>query len=221
MRTVSGCLLLAMLISACGGGGADTPQPGPEPTPGPPPDPVPTPLSLSGTLLPAGDAAIDSDTGDPTVPAISNNFTDTPQEIRNPVTVGGHTTLLNDEFDVFRVDLAAGQAINLFIAEDGAENDLDLVLADLDRNVLAASVETGKFESINVPGSGTAGYFIQVNAFSGASNYVLTITQPDSGGDATARPLLHTRTEFVPDQLIVRYTDSTAGSAMPPGTGRK
>ena len=170
----------------------------------------------------AGDAAIDSDTADPTVPGVSNNAPNTPQLIRNPVTLGGYANLATDEFDVFQVELAGGQIINLFIAEDGAANDLDLTLADSNLNIVDQSLDTGKFESLTVPGSGTATYIIQVNAFAGASNYVLTITQPGAGGSAPATiSAMSTQAEFMPDQVLVQYRaeDGTAPQARAKSMG--
>ncbi|MGQ0699063.1 MAG: S8 family serine peptidase [Panacagrimonas sp.] len=207
---LAGAIFLLVLLAACGGGGQDDSGS----TPGPA-------FQISGAMRPGADSAIDSDTADLTVSRTPNDSPDAPQAIRNPVTLGGYvsrfldaggnTTPDSDEFDVFRVDLAGGQVIQLFIAEDGSADDLDLVLADSNRNVVAESLGTDKFEVIEVPGTGSASYFLQVRAFSGASNYVLSITQQ---GQFTAAGALHgmrTQAEFVPDQVLVSYVKDMQG----------
>lgn len=207
MRHILGIWMLAAMLAACGGGGSSD-DANPDPTPDP--DPQPSRFSISGSLYPAGDAAIDGDTADPTVPRTSNDFVDTPQVLRNPVTLGGHASLSADELDIFRLELAAGQVINLFIAEDGEDNDLDLYLADTDGEILDFSLGRDKFETLTVPASGT--YLIGVEAFVGASNYVLTVTQADATGSA-ARHALHSQAEFVPGQALVQFEAGGEGHA--------
>ena len=106
--------------------------------------------------------------------------------------------------------LAPGQIINLFIAEDGANNDLDLLLANDELEVVGQSLGTGKFESLTVPeAAGTQRYFIQVDAFDGASNYVLTVSQPGAN-PASAAPqesAMSTQMAFVPHQALVQMKD--------------
>lgn len=151
------------------------------------------------------DSAIDGDTGDPTVTPTRNNEIGMAQALRNPVSVGGYANKASDEFDIYRVDLAGGQLLNLFVSEDGIANDLDMLLGDASGNVLAGSFSTGNLESIEVPGTGTATYLVQINAFSGASNYVLSIAQQGQTTAARATHGMRTQAEFVPDQAIVTY----------------
>ena len=204
-------LSLLVILSACGGGGAgsDGGGGGLEPR-----------YAVSGTISTGADAAIDSDTGDPSIPRVANNTIATAQVIRNPITLGGYANEASDPDDVFRVDLAGGQVINLFIAEDGASNDLDLFLTDLGGNILVASRDTDKLESITVPGTGTGSYLVVVEVYNadanvGASNYVLSITQPGRGATTAYAPHgMSTQAEFVPDQAMVTYaTDVGAVSA--------
>jgi serine protease len=171
-----------------------------------------TTYTVAGTITAGADSAIDGDTADASVPRISNSSLATAQRLRNPVSVGGYANEATDEFDVYRVDLAGGQQLNLFVAEDGEANDLDLLIGDLGGNVLASSLGTGKLETIVVPGSGAASYFVQVSAFAGSSNYVLSITQ--QGQTAAAQPsnAMSTQAEFLPDQALVAYRDD-AGAA--------
>ena len=194
MRVKLFVCLFASLLSACGGGGGASDGGGSSPE-----------FEISGRMSAPVDAAIDSDTADATVAAVPNNTRLTAQEIRNPVTLGGFANKLGDTFDVFRVDLAGGQFLSLFIAEDGLNNDLDLALFDAAGAPLAQSVGTDKLEVIEVPGSGTATFFIQVEAFDGASNYVLSITQQGAMAAARVVGQLSTQSEFMPDQALVAY----------------
>lgn len=206
MRLIFAVVLHLSLLSACGGGGATNGNGAPGSS-----------FEISGRMSAPADAAIDSDTGDRTVARIANNSIETAQALRNPVTLGGYVReassaqdTVADEVDIFQVELAAGQVINLFIAEDGLSNDLDLLLADANGNLLAESRGTGKLETLTVPGSGTALYLIAVEVFDadaaiGASNYVLSITQPGQLAGSDARSHLSTQNEFAPDQALVAY----------------
>lgn len=195
---LSACAL-ALIAAGCGGGGG-----GSDAGSGGSPD---TRAMVSGTITAGADSAIDGDTADTTVPRRPNGSLSTAQVLRNPVSVGGYANLATDEVDVYRIDLAGGQQLSLFIAEDGAANDLDLLIGDTGGNVLASSLGTGKLEMLEVPGSGTATYFVQINAFAGGSNYVLSVTQ--QGQTAAPRNLeaMSTQLEFLPDQALVAYRD--------------
>jgi serine protease len=204
MRTLPGLIVaLLVLLAGCGGGGG-----GSDGTPAP----EPVLYALSGRISPGADSAIDSDTGDLTnTRRGSNNSTTSAQRVRNPVSLGGYVNESSDRFDFFSVDLAGGQLLNLFIAEDGRANDLDLQLRDSSGTVVAGSYGTGKLETIEVPGSGTATFLVEVYVFDGdggatlgASNYVLSITQ--QGQTATrATHGMRTQAEFVPEQAMVAY----------------
>lgn len=225
---VTAVIVLSSLVAACGGGGTSAGDGGtfPSPTASPSPDPAVSPspsptappsadlFTITGSMTAPGDSAIDSDTADLSVQRVVNDNADSPQLIRNPVTLGGFVAFEVDRFDVFEVDLVAGQQIDLFISGDGTDNDLDLRLADANRQVIAQSAGVSKFESLTVPGSGSATYFIEVSAFSGESNYVMTISQA-SASDAPqgAAHAMSTQAEFLPGQVLVKRTD--ADSAAP------
>jgi serine protease len=168
-------------------------------------------LSLSGSIQLSAAMQTDSDTNDPALPAVRNNTIDVAQSLPNPVTVGGYVAqpmtgpvgqLFNegDVDDLFRVDLQESQIIELVLGtETVAFDDLDLGLYSTSGVLIDASVGVERIERIVVPASGT--YIIRVEAFSGASNYTLSVGQPASVSSVSTASL---RDEFVPGQAIVR-----------------
>ncbi|MDG4554067.1 MAG: S8 family serine peptidase [Candidatus Competibacter sp.] len=200
---------LAVLLHACGGGdeGGDSPPPSP-----PPPA---ARFTLSGTVRPASGAAVDSDVNDPLAPYRSNDSVADPQPIPNPVTLGGYANRPGagpagrsrtggDLSDVYRAKLLAGQQINLQIAGDGIQDDLDLGLADLDGNILDAAASQNRVESLTVTTSGD--YLLVVGADRGASNYVLTIGQTLAPAEAGMR----LSDPFVAGEAIARFRSPIA-----------
>ena len=192
--------IASLLLQACGGGGGGDSPPSPPP-------PAAT-YTLSGVVLPASGAAIDSDVNDPLAPYQSNDTIAEAQLIANPVILGGYVNQprrgapgrsfnTGDVIDFYRVSLLAGQQLNLFIAGDGVFNDLDLGLADLAGNLIDVSVGQQQVESLTAPADGE--YLIVVQAFNGASNYVLTIGQPSSSVEAGVR----LSDSFVPGEAVV------------------
>jgi serine protease len=187
---------MALILTACAGGD-DGPMP-----------PSNSGYAISGTIQASQSALIDSDVNDPFAKYTPNDTIGEPQPIPNPATVGGYVNVAGtgdpgrsrssgDPNDYFQVSLADGQTITLFIA-DHAVADLDLFLYDNAGNPVDASeARTGNTESVT---AGTADtYFIRVFAFSGASNYNLTVGQAANTGGMTLSA------EFVPWEVIVRF----------------
>jgi serine protease len=155
---------------------------------------------------------IDSDVNDPFAPFSPNNNFSTAQNLTNPVTVGGYVNVAGtgdpgrsqvsgDPSDFFQITLAAGQTINLFIAEDPTA-DLDLFLYDISQNPIDSSQNPSGTETLTIPANDT--YFVEVTSASNASNYILTIGQtPNVAGQANLR----LSDEFVPGEVIVRFRD--------------
>ncbi len=216
-RLVASLILLTTLHGCGGGGGGSnaptTPTQPEQPTlPPPPPEPpAPETFTLSGTITASGSQAVDSDTNDPTRVAIANDDRDTAQLITNPITLGGYVNRPGtgaegrsfedgDTDDYFRVELFAGQSVSVIVA-DFLEADADLYLYDDQGDIVALSIETGDFESVVAPADGT--YFINVLAFSGATNYILAVGA-QSETFASMRP---TQYELVPYEAIVKYRD--------------
>jgi len=197
--------LAGLLLQACGGGGGGG-------------DSVPTPASftLSGVVRPVAGTAADRDVNDPNAAYSPNDSVDTAQPMPNPVVLGGYVNqpgsgpagrsgAVGDVRDMYRASLLAGQQINLLIAGDGASNDLDLGLADLNGNLLDVSASQQRVESLAVPSSGD--YLVVVTAVRGASNYVLTAGY--SLGTTTANGM-RLSDSFVPGEVIVKFRDAAA-----------
>ena len=165
--------ILLFLITGCGGDSSSDSS---------------TNFSLSGNIFVGSNTARDDDVNDIATREIPNNNIYEAQSIPNPVILGGYVNQTytghpdgrfydaGDWDDFFAVDLRAGQIITLFVTnQDLLGNDLDLALLNRNGLILNASVGDGKTENIIVPADGH--YFVQVQAHSGASNYVLTIGQ--------------------------------------------
>jgi serine protease len=195
-----GAVLLLALPLACGGGGGGETGGGSSSA---------APFDVSGEIQIAYASAVDSDVNDPAAPYLANDTPATAQPLPNPVTLGGHanvanqgppgrTRTLGDVLDYFRVSLAGGQTVRLFMSGDGSSDDLDLALLTEAGTPLLLSDGSTPTESIVVPASGE--YLILVSAFAGESSYVLSIGQA-TNAIAAAPP------EFVPGQVIVRMRD--------------
>ena len=209
-------IVALLLLQACGGGGDSDSSPPPVTPPPVTPPPAVTQFTLSGTVRPASGAAVDSDVNDIRSPNRSNDSVATAQAIPNPVTLGGYvnqpgagpvgqTRVVGDVLDIYRVNLLAGQQLNLLIAGDGFRNDLDLGLADRNGQLIDAAASTNRVESLTVKDSGE--YLVIVIVSRGASNYVLTIGQsvvPTDVGMRLSDP-------FMADEAIVLFKDSASG----------
>jgi serine protease len=166
---------------------------------------------VSGTILPAGGTAVDSDVNDPFAPYTPNDDFLQAQPIPNTVTLGGYVNVAGagpdgrsfaagDPVDVFRVGLLAGQEITLRIASDDVADDLDLYLIDENEEIVDASVDDfARVESVVVPPGGTGDYFVLVHAYSGASNYLLSIGPAFEKSPATMR----LSDDFIPGEAVV------------------
>lgn len=180
--------------------------------------------TLSGTISPASNAAIDSDVNDPNATYKSNDTMTEAQELLTPVTLGGYVNQPEtgekgrsysggDVNDVFLVDLPAGEHIVLNIANPAAEADLDLYLydhANPSEPIDASVNEARRTESLTVSQAGK--YFIHVYAYDGASNYNLIIGQSEA---LDARAGLRLSRDFVPGEAIVEFGRTARSRANP------
>ena len=202
------CLILS--LSACGGGSDSKPQN------------VATVLSvLSGKITASEANYVDSDTNNPDAFYASNNTANDAQVIPNVATIGGFMTSAltgnpgdvfqssPDQSDIFRVILSANQNITLTISDIGNSQDFDLYLyrtSDTSSPV-ASSNGTGQTETINV--SADDEYFIWLHAFSGTSNYVLTVGQLNPV--MASSQVLRLEDEFVPGEVITKTKPKSSG----------
>jgi serine protease len=163
------------------------------------------PVILGGSVAPSTSQLLDSDSNDTNNLYRANDRIADAQPIINPGTVGGYVNLpgtgaegrskiSGDAEDFFAVELFAGQAITLLVA-DFRDADADLYLLDASGEIVDFSIEFGEVEALRVPEDGD--YFINVSAFEGATNYTLAI------GSAAAPTA--PRAAIVPGQAIVRY----------------
>jgi serine protease len=161
----------------------------------------------------AAGSVVDGDVNDPDAPYTPNNTISTPQDIPNPVNVGGYvnqpgngtagrSTVSGDVSDVYRLSLFAGQQITLSIANATSPNDLDLFLGDINGSLITSSEGVGDTETIVSTVTGT--YLVEVFAFDGASSYVLTISQATSAPAGTLSVL----GDFIPGEAVARFNES-------------
>src|SRR5262245_48435864 len=118
MRTIAAIagVVLASLLSSCGrgGGGYETPSPA---------------ISPSGAISGRQLVLAASDVNAPDAPFATNDTAATAQPIPNPVTVAGFASITGsgpagsrfasvpDQFDTYRVNLAAGQLVTLAVSQ--------------------------------------------------------------------------------------------------------
>ena len=197
-------------------------------------------FSLSGTITASSNDQADSDTNEPSTPSTPNDSFGQAQAIANPGTAGGYVNQPgNGEFgatfadgdvsDFYRVDLVEGQRVGLSIADSGdldlylfpascadgacARNDCSFHGNDLPPGAVAGSAGSAERESLTAPDDGR--YFVQACAFSGASNYVMSIgraaaTVARAGGMDAA---------FAPGEIVVRFRDNRLSSSSASGPG--
>ncbi|RKZ82376.1 MAG: serine protease [Candidatus Parabeggiatoa sp. nov. 1] len=169
-------------------------------------------FTIQGRMLVGSNTATDDDVNNASTLENANDSMYTAQRIPNPVILGGYVNQpgagptgrsqeFGDKDDFFEVDLRAGQIITLFVADQNLlGNDLDLALRDNEGLILNASVGDGKTERVIVPEDGR--YFIQVQAYLGASNYVLSIGQ----NITTTSLSLRLSDDFAVGKAIVRLS---------------
>ena len=177
--------------------------------------------SITGIISATAETAVDSDTNDPFSPYTPNDVIAEAQVIGNPVTVGGFVAggsgtgnsdnqdrfdASPDLTDVYAVSLLAGQKILLQISDWATSVDLDLYLYDNTGAEVEFSIGESDVELVTAPTSGE--YFVEVYAFSGFSNYQLSI------GVAASQVPAHagnrsSQAPIIAGELLVQYQDAT------------
>jgi len=197
-------LILTIVILICGmaftmgtgGGGGGGPVPG---------------GTVGGAIFTGQGNVLDGDTNDPMNPVIDNNSINNPQSVQIPATIGGYASNVGNNFfifdpvDIYKVRLNGPVTIVLAIA-DSNNSDLDLYLTDLNGvDIAVPSTGTGPFEMIETDQNGD--FLIRVEAFSGATNYVLSLGVSTSSNAAVTQLLgdaLMANAEFVSDEIIIK-----------------
>lgn len=135
-------------------------------------------FQISGSLKVSSFTELDGDVPSEEYPVTDND--DAPQVIENPTQLVGYVTdeADGDEYDLYQVSLVGNQWVGLEIAnydeEDPNSVDLDILILNEEIETVDYGVSTESFEQVGLPSSGE--YYIAVYAESGASRYVLTVS---------------------------------------------
>ncbi len=206
LLTFTYLFLLFNLLQGCGGSDGST-NPQSIPVSG---------YSLGGKIYVPSNTVVDSDVNDFNADFVSNDSQ--VQSIPNPVLLGGYvnqpnqgsngrSSLAGDVADSYVVDLRNNEQIILFMAEtDLDRNDLELLLLNTNGQVVDASTNRSQVESLQVFNAGR--YVIQVQAFKGGSNYVLSVGQStglQSAGMRLSDP-------FIPGEVTVNFKQDVFSS---------
>jgi serine protease len=191
-------LLLGVIsgLSACGGGGGGGGS-------------IATSFSVQGNILVSAGSIVDSDINNASNSNVANNSPSTAQEIPSFAVLGGYVNRAGhgesgplfesgDIFDYFSIYLYDGQSIVLDAYDNNADLDLHL-LNSTGLTVLDSSDSPSGSETLLAPFEGE--FQILVEAFSGASHYILR-TEQTAGIDSSG---FHLSDAFVPNELIVSY----------------
>lgn len=172
--------------------------------------------SISGRVRATEQTYVDGDTNDPMSPLSANNSGPQAQVIGNPSMTGGFVantptgdTQSGDRFasasdvsDFYRVNLQAGQKVLLEIG-DWADGDVDLDLflySDLGAQ-LDFSEGVSDVEAVEAPLDGS--YWVEVYAYSGHSNYELSVGISAARVPARAWAM-GSRSPIMENELLVR-----------------
>ncbi|AHE97044.1 S8 family serine peptidase [Thioalkalivibrio paradoxus] len=198
---------LALLLVACGGGGDGD---------------APSGFTLSGVIKADALNRVDSDTNDPETPMIRNNTAGEAQQVPAPALIGGFVAApftatrfgpAGDEWDIYQVDLQAGQPIVLEFP-DATVADLDLYLSDRSGTIVDASLGVGSRQSLVVPRDDR--YFVAVHAYAGRSNYSLRLDAVSALTQASVPRGPRLSDRFAPGEMIVRLgADAGRGPVQP------
>lgn len=168
-------------------------------------------FSISGSVSAPTNTAVDSDLNDPNASFTDNSSFANAQTIPSPVALGGYVNRAfagprgrsfnqGDENDFYRISLTAGMQVGLYIANHDFNADLDLYLYDEAQELVDASVGNLAVETLEAPATGD--YFIQVQAYTRASNYTLTIGQALI---AVGDDRLRLSDDFIPGEVMARF----------------
>ncbi|WP_172202756.1 S8 family serine peptidase [Niveibacterium sp. COAC-50] len=208
-----GMAFVAIVLSACGGGGGGGSSTVTPPTP----TPTPSSYTVSGAVVVPSGIITEGDTNDTQSPLHANDTAATAEPIPNPGIVAGFASAVPtgvvgdrfenvaDEWDSFKISLAAGQIVALEVSNWDAlqpgRNDLDLFLFDSNLKLVASSEGVEQYEGFYVPADGN--YFVVVRAIHGASTYQLFVASADQVSAQAAATGLNRLGDFVPGEAVV------------------
>ncbi len=174
--------------------------------------------TVSGVIRIGAGSGIDSDVNDRlTAPAPNNSFGEA-QAVTNPLRLGGFVNQPGtgadsgnffsngDPDDYFAVDLQGEERIVLSIGDPSADLDLQLYSDDATPTLIDESISLDPTEDVQAPAL-PGRYFVRVLAVSGASNYVLSISEESALalGQRRAKRLTDA---FVAGELLLRHRGS-------------
>jgi len=176
-------------------------------------------LTISGNINIPSNYFVDSDVNDADSISTDNGDCATAQIIPRTSIVSGYVNQpgagdsgtskdSGDIYDLYKITAYGGEVINL-TSGDTASGDLDLVLGDSTCNQIDSSVgDSTLYETLTISNAGV--YYIQVEAYSGASTYLLEIggiqTLASHGWNASA--------ELVEEQLLVVESQRSSSSSI-------
>ncbi len=212
------CVLTICLIVLAGGCATDTPVA--DTGGGSGTDNGGNTVSLSGRLTVITTGVVDGDTNDPTNAVIPNDGNDLSevQDMPNPGVAGGFLGVVGqsaDAFDIYRVQMAAGQSAALLLA-DPSVNDFDLFLFDESANLLDSSEGVGRAEQVIAPTNGTL--LVQVFGYSVANDgdlgglYTLLVGRSAATVAMAPGEKLSSLYPHVAGEVIVRYTKDSVSA---------
>ncbi|MDA8944626.1 S8 family serine peptidase, partial [Porticoccaceae bacterium] len=167
-------------------------------------------ISISGSISIPSTYVVDSDVNDQDTTPQSNDLFSSAQQISRSSVVSGYVNqplfgesgnswLLGDIKDVYKVNALGGEVINLIVGNKNL-GDLDIRISHLDGTYIDFSVgDSTLYESITLPDVSDT-YFIVVEAFSGASNYLLEI----GGSKSLAMHGWNNEVEIADNELLVK-----------------
>jgi len=176
-------------------------------------------LTINGTISIPSTYFADSDVNDADSISTTNNYCHTAQIIPRTSVVSGYANQpgagepgrskdIGDIYDLYKITAYGGEVINL-TSGDTASGDLDLSLGDSTCVVIDASVGDGTlYETLTIPSAGV--YYILVEAYSGASTYLLEI----GGSQALASHGWNASAELVEEQLLVVESQRSSSSSI-------
>ena len=213
------------------GNGQSTPTTTPTTTPTATPTTTPSPdtalFSLGGEVSIAANIDDDSDVNDPFTALTNNSSQNTAQAIENITVIQGFVTEtpvtpvnggvpdafanISDRFDFYTTALQANQVIRLqvvnfdqFDVNSRFNGDIDIALfIESSNELVTTSQSVTEFEQIVVPADDN--YIIMVQAFEGASRYVLELSPPQTTSSIAANPHHSVSTNFIPNEAIVKF----------------